>query len=317
MKAESNKKITKKSSTKETRVREVPKHRSFKLSKKKYKQPQKLSSTWTIVKSTLKLIKSNKRLFIGIIFIYSLLSFILVQGAGASFQITEIKNNIQDYLGEKQDNLGITIALFGYLVGSTGSSVSEVSGVYQMFMILITSLAVIWGIRQIQAGEKPGVRDVFYKGIYPLVPFIGVILVIGLQLIPLLVGNLIYNTVVQNGLVNTALEGLVWFILFILLAILSIYMLVSSIFALYIVTLPDMRPIKALKSARELVLHRRFRVVFRIFGLLLVMMIISIIIFLPLLFIAPQLAEILFLFATSFALVFFHMYMYLLYRELI
>lgn len=300
-----------------TRVRQTPKHRTFKLSKKKYKQSKKLPNAWQLFKSSLKIFNNNKFLFLGIIVIYSLFSFIFVQGFGSSFNIVELRNNIEEYLGDEKDNVGVTVALFGYMLGSSGSSVGDVAGVYQMFMILLVTLAVIWGVRQIQAGNKPGIRDVFYKGIYPLVPFIGVIIVIFLQLIPLMIGNLIYATVIQNNLASSPIESVLWFSLFILLALLSVYMVISSIFSLYIVTLPDMKPIKALRSARELVLHRRVSVMIRIFSLAILMTLACVIIFLPLLFIAPQVAQILFILATSFALVFFHIYMYLLYRELI
>lgn len=93
-------------------------------------------------------------------------------------------------------------------------------------------------------------RDSYYKGMYPLVPFMLVLLVIGLQLIPLVFGNLIYSSVLQNGLAITVIEKVIWLFLFLMLALLSGYMMISSLFSLYIVTLPDMTPLRALRSAR-------------------------------------------------------------------
>ncbi len=306
-----------KSTHAKTRVRELPKHRSFKLSKQRLKQHQPIPSAWQLSKDTFVAIKNHKRLFLGLAFIYALASFIFVQGVGSSFQIGEFKNNLSEVLGGDDDRVGTTLALFSYLIGSAGTSASEVAGAYQFGMILVVSLATIWGIRQIHAGESPGIRDVLYKGMYPLIPFIAVLAVIGLQLIPLLIGNLIYSTILQNGLAVSGLENALWLLLFILLALLSGYMLVSSLFGMYIVTLPDMRPIKALRSARELVLHRRLKIGLRMVALPLILSILVAIIFMPLLYIAPQVAEALFLVASSLGLIIVHIYMYLLYRSLI
>lgn len=299
------------------RVRSIPKYRTFRLSKKRLKQPDPLPGGWRLTKDTWRILKRNKKLFGGVTLIYGIIAFIFVQGAGSSFQITQIKDGLNEAFGTGSDGPEKTLALFGYLMGTAGSSVNEVGSAYQLFLVLIVSLATIWSVRQVQAGENPGIRDAFYKGIYPLIPFIMVLFVIGLQLLPLIIGNTIYSTVLQNGIAATVLEKALWLLLFILLALLSMYMVVSSIFSLYIVTLPDMRPIRALRSARELVLHRRFAVSLRIVVLPVLFIIVSGVVFIPLLLIVPQVAEALFLVATGLGLVVLHVYMYLLYRALI
>lgn len=300
------------------RIRSTPRYRSFRLHKKRLKQPKKLPSIVWLLKNTAQTITSNKKLFLGLAAIYAVVSFVFVQGIGSTFQISEVKDSLSELFGNStSDRAGVGLALFGYLIGSAGNNAGEASGVYQMFMILIFSLATIWGVRQIQADKKPGIRDTLYGGMYPLIPFIAVIFVICLQLIPLVVGNLIYSTVLQNGLAVSFLEKTLWLLVFLSLAILSAYMVASSIFSLYIVTLPNMRPIKALRSARELVLHRRLAVILRLVALPIIFLLLSAILFIPLLFIVPQIVEFLFLFVISFGLVFSHVYVYLLYRELI
>ncbi len=54
--------------------------------------------------------------------------------------------------------------------------------------------------------------------------------------------------------------------IFFLLAMLTLIYVKSSLFALYIVTLPDMTPMKALRSARELARYRRWTVLRKILG---------------------------------------------------
>jgi len=313
-------KKSKHKSTKSTpttaRVRKLPKYRSFRLSKKRFRQSTPVPGTLAILKQTFKLVIRNKKLFAGMTVIYIVLAFIFIYGFGESFNISETKQKIQDVLGTDQ-SLTTGVALFTYLVGSSGSGTGEGVAAYQFFLTIIISLATIWAARQLQAGETPRVRDTFYKGMYPLIPFIFVLLVIGLQLIPLLIGNLVYTTVVQNGLAVTAVEGLLWLLFFVLMALLSLYMLISSVFALYIVTLPNMTPLKSLRSARELVLHRRFSVSLRIVAMPLVFIVFGAIIFIPLLIFVTSLAQILFLLLTSLSLIVFHIYMYTLYRSLL
>src|SRR5581483_10553725 len=50
-----------------------------------------------------------------------------------------------------------------------------------------------------------------------------------------------------------------------ILAVWSFYMVSASVFGLYIVTLPDMQPRQALRSARDLVRFRRFAIIRRVF----------------------------------------------------
>jgi hypothetical protein len=207
--------------------------------------------------------------------------------------------------------------LFGILAASLGAQASEVVGAYQSFLIVIFSLASIWLTRQFLLNETPRLRDAFYKGMYPLIPFILVLFVVALQLLPALFGNFLYSVVTQQGLAVTAIERLIWLILLLLLVALSLYMIISSLFALYIVTLPDMTPLKALRSARELVLHRRLKILVRIVAMPLILVLLAVLIFVPLLIFATPLAEPLFLLASSFALVVIHVYFYNVYRALL
>lgn len=307
---------TRPAKTTKPRVRATPRHRSFRVTKKKLKQVQPIPGSWLLLKSTTAIIKNNKKLFFGISFINALLSFIFVQGLGSAFGIVELKEQFNEVLGDGAQS-DTTIALFGTLISSAGSNAGAASGAYQLFLLLITLLAIIWAVRQVQAGYKPTIRDSYYKGMYPMIPFVLVLFVIALQFIPMMVGSVIYTTVVQNSLAATAVEQVLFLMIFILLTMLTLYMLVSSLFALYIVTLPDMTPIKALRSARELVLHRRLGIVWRIVLLPIVLFLLTALIFIPLLIVAAPIVEPLFLLMTGFTIVISNTYMYLLYRSLL
>ena len=108
-----------------------------------------------------------------------------------------------------------------------------------------------------------------------------------------------------------------WGLLLLLLVIWSFYMITSSIFAIYIATLPDVRPMQALRSARGLVRHRRWLVMRKVLFMPLALLIIGIVVMLPVIFLLPVLAELIFFLLSMSALVLAHAYMYIFYRELI
>lgn len=306
-----------KSPPQKKRVREMPRHRSFRLTRGRIKNPKPMPGFIWLFRQTFSLIRSHKRLFLGITLVHAVLTFVFVQGLGSTFDLAEVKSEIEELFGEQASRATTAVTLFGYLIGSASSQASDIAGAYQMFFMLITSLAVIWAVRQVQASVRVSVKDSFYKGIYPLVPFLLILVVIGLQFIPFLLGNLIYSTVIANGLAVLTIEKIVWLLFFGLLALLSAYMVTSSIFALYIVTLPEMTPMKALRSAREIVLHRRLSVGIRILILPIVLGVLTAIVFIPLIILAAGLVQPLFLLALSFGLVISHIYMYSLYRSLL
>lgn len=299
------------------RKRPVAKHRNFKLTKKRIKQPKPLVSPIKLIRDTFAGILSNKKYFGGVSLIYAATSFVLIQGFGSTFNISETKQQLQEVLGDSGERLSTSFALFQYLVGDFSSQSVDTSGTYQIVLTLVTMLATIWLARHIAAGDKPQLRDAYYKGMYPIIPFLLVMLVIGIQLLPAVVGNFIYATVIGQGLAVTGLEKVIWLLLFLLLSLLSLYMITSSVFALYISTLPDTRPIQALRSARDLVMHRRLGIAARIILLPIILTVIALVVFIPLLMIAPVLVEPLFLVGTAIGLVFSTLYNYNLYRSLL
>jgi hypothetical protein len=102
----------------------------------------------------------------------------------------------------------------------------------------------------------------------PLIPFLIIVIVIGVQLLPLVGGVSLFNAVQTNGLATTGFEVALWAIIGIGLAMVSFYFLSASIFALIIVTLPDMKPMTALRSAKKLVAFRRWVIMRRLFGVI-------------------------------------------------
>ncbi len=313
----SNKKLVRQPHPKTSRVRKTAHYHSFKLSKRTRAHKPRLPGAWRLLRSSLGLIRNNKKLFLGITAVHVILSVVFVRGFGISRDLVDLKANLLEIFGEGANQLQVSLALFGQVAGTAGKPATEVAGAYQAFLTLIISLAVIWTARQVLAGHKTTIRDAFYKGLYPIVPFILVLFVIGLQTIPALLGNLMYSIAINGGLLVTPAEKLLALSIFLLLVVLSLYMIISSVFALYISTLPDMTPLRSLRSARGLVVDRRLSVGLRLVALPLMLLVIAMIITLPLIIAAPWFVEPVFFVMTSLGLLVAHLYMYNLYRSLL
>ncbi len=303
----------------ESKPRKVkkPVYTSFKVHKKIKPVQPKLSSAITLFKKAVKIVLENQKLFFGITAIYVFLTLLLVRGFSSGIDLVGIKNTLPEVYNGQVGVVGTSFTLFGTLLSAgNGASTSEGS-VYQSILLVIVSLATIWGLRQVTSGNNPRVRDTFYKGLYPLIPLILVLLVIGLQLIPMGIGGWLYSVVVVGGIAGTLIEKILWIMLVFLLVVLSLYMISSSLFALYIVTLPDMTPMRALRSARQLALHRRWTILRKILFLPLSLLILSGMIMLPFIIILPAIASWVFLVLSLFGWIFTLTYMYMLYRELL
>ncbi len=281
------------------------------------KHPVKLPSVWWLTKTTTRTLWQHRGLFVGITLVYGLLNLVLVQGLASSTDVTSLKNELSSVFSGHFGGLAASLSIFAVLVGSAGNGSSQTAGAYQLFLALTTSLAVIWALRHLTDNGKLRIRDAYYQGMYPLVPFLLVLIVVGLQLIPLLIGSSLYSLVTTNGIAIFAVEKIVWVVLFALLTLLSCYLISSSLFALYIVTLPDMTPQRALRSARQLVRHRRWTVARKLICLPIILLIAAAIIMVPIIIWLTPLAQWIFFLLTMFALVAVHAYIYQLYLELL
>ncbi len=291
-------------------------YESFRL-QKRIKHPIKLPNVWVITRQAFLTLWHHKRLFVGIILIYGFLNLTLAQGLANSTDVSTLKDSLSQIFTGHLGFLASGLSVFVVMIGSAGNTTNQTTGAYQIFLALISSLAVIWALRQVQSGATPRVRDAYYRGMYPMVPFMLVLAVIGLQLLPLIIGSTIYSVVISNSIAVYAVEKVLWTVLFGLLALLSLYMMSSSLFALYIVTLPDMTPVKALRSARALVRHRRWTVLRKLICLPVILLIVAAVIMVPIITLLTPLARWAFFLLTMFSLAALHAYVYTLYRELL
>lgn len=297
--------------------KEKHKYRSFRLQKSLKTPTAPLPGAFRLMGGALKVLKQHWRLFGGIVAIYALLNLVLVRG----FSLGENLDELRGHLGTDAASHPVlaSTTLFLYLLGSSGTAApSNVSaGSYQFVLMFIVSLALIWSFREVYAGHAIRIRDGFYRGMTPLVPFILVSGMVLLQCIPMVIGLSLYTMVASNGVASAVVEQVLWGILAGALSLLSFYLISSSLFALYIVTLPDMTPRRALRAAKDLVRNRRGRVLIKIAFLPLAMLVFSALVVIPLIMIWAPLAVLVFFILSALSIAVVHSYMYALYRSLL
>ncbi len=260
---------------------------------------------------------ANKRLFGGIILIYGLLNLLLVRGLSGSSDLTELKSTLDQLLHGLGGHLTTAFTTFAFLIASSGNGNTTASGMYQVILLLICSLAFIWALRQALAHHVVRVRDSFYQGMYPLVPVLLLLGLIAVQLVPMSVGGTLYSIVVSNGIVQGWWQKALCFTGFLLLSLWTLRMITASMFALYVTTLPDMTPLRAYRSALQLVYGRRLLIWRKLIFLPVALLLIAVIIELPLILFVTPVAVWAFFILSTLALPVVHGYLYNLYRAML
>lgn len=266
--------------------------------------------------TTVRQLWAHKKLFGGIVLIYGLLNLILVRGLSGSNNLETLKSSLDALANGAAGKIISAATTFSYLLTSSGSG-SATAGVYQSILFLVCSLAFIWGLRQIVAGHKVRIRDTFYQGMYPMIPFLLIFGLISLQLLPLAGSGALYSLVTTNGIAIGFWERGLFIALLLVFGFWSLRMITATIFAFYIATLPNMAPLQAYRSARQLVYGRRLLLWRKIIFLLLALIVIAAAIEIPLIFFATPVAVWMFFILSMLALPLIHGYLYNLYREML
>lgn len=301
----------------DARIRRRPQYKSFRLHKKVKHHDPKLPSWWKITKKAFRLLAVNKKNIFKFFLIYGALYLVFVRGFSSPINVEDIKSSFSEIATEEISSLAANFTAFSLLLQSTTKASGDIAGLYQMFFLIVSALALIWLFRQQQAGNKVTIKDAFYRGMYPIIPFILITIVITLQTLPASIGNFLFRTVIDSGLAINTLEQSVWLLLFLGLLLLSAYMISSSLIALLVVTLPEMTPRIALKKAKELVEFRRISVLRKVVALFLCLATIFISVVFPAIFMSGLLAQLLFYTLTILAIPFATAYLFVLYRELL
>lgn len=297
------------------RIRKLTKKQQKARAKIEARKLKKIIGGFRLTAKVFGIFKNHWKPLGGIVLVYLILNIVFASAiSNISSAFSSIKADLNTGGGH---GLWHAAGGFGSLVGSAGASTSATGSALQSALFVIESLVIIWALRHLLSGQAITVKLAYYRSMSPLIPFLLVIGMIIIQLLPITLGGVILAAVATSVFTSTTAATVFTTILFLILAAWSVYMVSASIFALYIVTLPDMTPRPALRSAKDLVRFRRWIVIRKVFFLPVFILVVMGLIIVPLILYAQSVVPYVFYILSMLAILFVHAYLYSLYRELI
>ncbi len=280
-----------------------------------------LSSSWATARRAISSLWQQREFFVGLAVVYLLLDLLFVQSL-AQFDVSKIKValNMPDSLHPNilSQAFGVYSSLF--TKAATGSN--DAGGAYHFFIVTLISLVTIYALRHIYGTKSKRVQPLdlkqsIYQSTGQLVPFLLVMGIMAVQLLPMIAAFYLYMIMVSGSIITAASQQTVAVLILIIISVLTAFWIARTIIALYIATLPNMRPMEAFSKAKELVNGRRFSVGRKILALPVGLFVAAAIIVVPCLLLWGPLAQWVFFMLTGFGVIVVHAYLYTLYRELL
>ncbi|OGL22130.1 hypothetical protein A2707_02155 [Candidatus Saccharibacteria bacterium RIFCSPHIGHO2_01_FULL_45_15] len=309
-------------------------HRSFRLTRRRdYKRSLNLPGYWSFTNSVRVMLWSHKKLFGGLLLTYFFLT-LAIQGFGQQEAYDNLSTTLQETGGELfSGNFGQVSQAGLLLVTSVTSgltpSVTEAQSVLGGLAVFFAWLATVWALRNVMAGRRIRVRDTVYSSGAPVLSTVVVAFALVVQLLPIAIATLVYQAAIASELISGGVEQMMVWIVLALLGVLSLYWITSTVIALVVVTLPGMYPFQAIKTAGDLIIGRRLRVLLRLVWVAALTIIIWAIIVIPLILLDawvkqawPAINWIPFipmtiLFMSSVSIIALAAYIYMLYRKVV
>lgn len=244
-------------------------HRSFQRTRRRdYARSLKLPGYWAFTNSVRKILWDNKRIFLLLVLIYAVLSAALV-GLVSQDAYNELSDTLAEFNNELfQGDLGklgqAGLLLTAGMVGALNETPTDAQTIFAALLALMVWLTTVWLLRAIMSGHRPRLRDGLYNGGAPLFSSVLIALLILVQLVPIALAGIAFWAAESTGLLVGGVESMLFWVVAGLLALLSVYWITSSALALVVVTLPGMYPMQAIKTAGDLVIGRRVRILLRL-----------------------------------------------------
>ncbi len=205
-----------------------------------------------------------------------------------------------------------------------GSSLTDIQQLYMSVLYLFACLVVIWLLRQRLADNTVKLRDALYNAGAPVVAIVALIGVGILQLVPLAIMTLLFSTAVANGILTGGIPTALFSIALFLFAVLTLYFLLTTLFAALVATIPGTYPMRVYKTAKQIVVGQRLRLLTRMLWLVVVIVVFWFVLLVPIAVTLNALS----LNTATFLSIFSHVafgcsilfgsaYFYLLYRRMI
>lgn len=309
-------------------------HRSFKRTlRRDYERSLRLPGYFAFTFEVISTLITHRRLFAGLVVVYALLGgvFVGLASQDAYSQLSELVDATGSdiFTGGLA---GVSEAALLLVAGVSGSIYPELSDAQRVFAILIALLVwltTVWLLRAVFSGASPRLRDGLYNAGSPIVGTVVIVGALIIQLLPATIGIIAFNSAIETGVFASGFMAMIISVIVGLLVLVSAYWVVATFFALVIITLPGMYPWNALRTAGDIVIGRRSRLLLRLLWLLILNMISIVVILLPVILIqrwlsgmAPvvgtvPIVPIVFALVSSSLVVWSGAYVYILYRKVV
>ena len=263
-------------------------HKTFRRSyREDYRRETPVPGIMYHIFATFRILFKNWKLFLPFLIIVVILNAVLIgimdQDDYSQYQEVLDETSAQIAGGDignvaKSGLLLISTVTTGGLSGDS----SEAAMVFGVLIFLLIWLVTIFLLRHLLAEHKIKLRDGLYNAMTPMISTFIVFFVAVLQCIPIFALVIAYSAAVQTEFLATPFYALVFFIFAALMIVLSGYLLSSSLIALVAVSAPGLYPMKALRTASELMIGRRIKFILRLVALLIMLVIVWVIVMLPL-----------------------------------
>lgn len=309
-------------------------HRSFRLTRRRdYKRSLKMPGYWSFTNTVRAMLWGHKKLFGGLVLVY----FVVALAIGG-FGQQETYQGLSDTLNETgadvfTGNFGKVgeagLLLTTSIVTGLTPNVTGAQSVLGSLAAFFVWLATVWALRGVMAGRNVKVRDAVYSSGAPVLSTVIVGFVFVVQMLPVSIATLIYNTAIRSELISGGVEQMLAWVVIILLGILALYWMTSTVVAMVVVTLPGMYPFQAIRTAGDLVVGRRIRILLRFLWMVLLVIIAWLLIVIPIIMGDAWLKKlwpavewlpivpISLLVMSSLTIVFAATYVYMLYRKVV
>jgi hypothetical protein len=248
-------------------------HRSFRMTKRRdYARSLKLPGYWSFTFIVLSVLRQHRRMMLGLVIGYGVATalFVGLSSQDAYGQLSQLLDQTSaDIFTGGWGAIGQAgLLIFTGLSGSLSPQLTEAQQIFATLILLLTWLTTVWLLRANFAGQKPLLRDGLYNAGAPIVPTALISLILLLQLLPATIGIILLNSAASTNLLESGFIAMIVSMGVILLMVLTAYWAVATTFALIVVTLPGMYPLRAMKVAGDMVVGRRIRLMLRIIWML-------------------------------------------------
>ena len=270
------------------RSSKVNPHKSFRRSyREDYRRDLDVPGIMYHVLATFRILFKNWKLFLPLIVIAVILNVVLV-GIMSESGYVQFREILDQTSSEVVDGDIGNVAKAGLLLVSTvttgglSSESSESSAVFGVLIFLILWLTTIFLLRHRLAEHKVKLRDGLYNAMTPLISTFLVFAVAVVQCIPIFILVVVYSAAVQTEFLATPFYALLFFIFAALMIVISGYLLSGTLMALVAVSAPGLYPMKAIRTASDLMMGRRVKLILRLVALALTLALMWVVVMLPL-----------------------------------